>query len=142
MANIFKSDLTKFEGVRPINIYVLRVYFALMFFLMGHTAWTKVLTHSGEWEPINAVTWCVWAGYATISFIGIYNTLKMLPIAVFMVFYKTLWLIVVAYPLWISNKLKGSAPDELANIFVWALLAIPFIPWKYFFKNYILPTKK
>lgn len=142
MENIFKPDYKKFQGVRPINIYVLRVYFALMFFLMGYTAWTGILTHTGKWNPIEAVTWCVWAAYASISFIGIYNTLKMLPIAVFMIFYKLLWLIVVAYPLWTSNTLKGSPPEELANIFVWALVAIPFIPWVYFFNNYILPTKK
>jgi len=80
--------------------------------------------------------------YASISFIGICNTLKMLPIAVFMVFYKSIWLIVIAYPLWVSNTLKSSEPEELANIFIWALIAIPFIHWKYFFSNFILPTKK
>lgn len=139
---LFKPDYQNFQGVKPISIYVLRVYFALMFFVMGYTAWTEIITHTGEWDPIKAVTWCVWAGYATISFIGIYNTLKMLPIAVFMVFYKALWLIVVAYPLWITDTLKDSPPEELASIFIWAMVALPFIPWKYFFFNYILLSKK
>jgi len=142
MNNIFKPDYKNFQGVRPINIYVLRVYFALMFFLMGFTAWKEILSHAGKWNSIEAVTWSVWVAYASISFIGIYNTLKMLPIAVFMVFYKSIWLIVIAYPLWVSNTLKSSEPEELANIFIWALIVIPFIPWKYFFNNFILPTKK
>lgn len=139
---MFSADYQNFQGVRPISIYVLRVYFTLMFFMMGYTAWTEIFTHNGEWNPIKAVTWCVWAAYATISFIGFYNTLKMLPIVVFMVFYKALWLVVVAYPLWITDTLMSSPSEELANIFIWAMAALPFIPWKYFFTHYILPTKK
>ncbi|WP_373519684.1 hypothetical protein [Pricia sp.] len=139
---IFKPDYQNFQGVRPVCIYVLRTYFALMFFVMGYTAWTEVITHIGGWEPIGAVTWCVWAAYATISFVGIYNTLKMLPIAVFMVFYKALWLIAVAYPLWATDSLKGSPPEDLAGIFIWAMVAVPFVPWKHFFLNYVIPTKK
>lgn len=76
MTNIFKPDYQKFEGVRPINIYVLRLFFALIFFMMGYSAWTHIFSHKGTWEPINAVTWCIWAAYAIISIFGIYNTLK------------------------------------------------------------------
>jgi hypothetical protein len=60
----------------------------------------------------------------------------------FMVLYKGLWLIVVAYPLWKTNTLKGSSAEELSNIFIWIVIPLLFIPWKYVFKNYILPLKK
>lgn len=142
MTNIFRPDYQNFEGVRPISVYVLRLFFVLMFAMMGYTAWTHILTHKGEWDPINAVTWCTWATYSALSLFGIYNTLKMLPIMLFMVLYKGLWLIVVAYPLWKTNTLKGSSAEELANIFIWVLVPLLFIPWKYFFKNYILLHKK
>ncbi|MDZ7876721.1 MAG: hypothetical protein U5L45_03580 [Saprospiraceae bacterium] len=134
MLNIFKQDQKNYEGVRPINIYVLRLFFALIAFMMGYTAWTHIFAHKGVWEPINAVTWCVWAAYATLSVIGIYNTLKMLPILLFMICYKTLWLFVVAYPLWKANKLIGSPSEELAMIFVWVIIPALFFPWIYFYK--------
>lgn len=137
MIHLFKPDFNHFEGVRPINIYVLRVYFALMFFMMGFTAWSHIFSHKGEWKPLNGVVWCVWAAYATMSVFGIYKTLKMLPIILFMIFYKILWLIVVAFPLWKSNKLVGSSAEELANIFIWATVPILFFPWIYFYKNFI-----
>lgn len=142
MRKIFEPDYQNFEGVRPINIYVLRVFFALICFMMGFTAWSSILAHKGDWQPITGVTYSVWAAYATISFFGIYNTLKMLPILLFMIFYKSLWLIVVAYPLWKTDKLVGSPSEELANIFIWAILPALFFPWKYFFNHFILPTKK
>jgi|GEM_PF-1883924 len=43
---------------------------------------------SGVWEPYEAVVWCAWAAYATLSLFGIYHTLRMLPIMLFMVFTK------------------------------------------------------
>lgn len=89
--NLCKPGNQNFEGVRPIFFYVLRVYFALMFFVLGYTAWTEIIIYTGEWDLTNAVTFCFWAGYATISL---------------------------------------------------AMVAVPFVPWKYFFFNYTIPTKK
>lgn len=83
MTHLFKSDYQKFEGVRPITIYILRLFFALMFFIMGFTAWSNILRHKGDWLPMDGVVWCVWAAYATLSVIGLYNTLKILPILLF-----------------------------------------------------------
>jgi hypothetical protein len=88
------------------------------------------------------LTFCVWAAYASISVFGIYNTLKMLLILLFMIFYKSLWLIVVAYALWKIDKLTGSPLEELATIFIGSILPALFFPWKYFYVHFILPTKK
>ena len=38
MTNIFKRDYEHYAGVRRINIYVLRLFFVLMFVMMGRTA--------------------------------------------------------------------------------------------------------
>ena len=51
-----------------------------MFFMMGKDTWTHVLTHQGAWEPNNAVVWAFWAVFATLAGIGIFPSLKMLPI--------------------------------------------------------------
>jgi hypothetical protein len=45
----------KYDGVRPINIYLLRLLYILMFFVLGKDTWTHILTHQGPWEPMDAV---------------------------------------------------------------------------------------
>jgi hypothetical protein len=55
----------QYEGVRRINIYLLRVVYILMFFLLGKDTWTHVPTHRGSWEPTNAVPW----GYVYVNYI-------------------------------------------------------------------------
>jgi hypothetical protein len=132
----------KYEGVRRINIYLLRLVFLLMFFVLGRTTWTHVLTHQGAWNPADAVEWCVWTAFATLAGLGILRPLKMLPILLLEIFYKVLWLIVVAYPLWARDALAGSPAEGTTSAFLWVILPIVAVPWGYVFVTYIYWPRK
>jgi hypothetical protein len=130
------------EGVPNINIYLLRLLYILMFFVLGRVTWTHVLTHQGPWEPINAVAWSVWTAFATLAGIGIIRPVKMLPIVLLEIFYKVQWLILVAYPLWSKGALAGSAAEEMTSQFLWVILPIVAVPWGYVFANYFYKPRK
>jgi hypothetical protein len=132
----------RYEGVRPINIYLLRLLYILMFFVLGQETWKAILTHQGEWEPMKAVVWCVWTGFATVASLGIIRPLKMLPIVFLEIFYKILWLIIVAYPLWSTGKLEGSPAEAITGPFLWVILPIVAVPWGYAFETYVYKPKK
>jgi hypothetical protein len=132
----------QFEGVNRINIYLLRLVFILMFFVLGRTTWTHVLTHQGIWNPAEAVEWCVWTAFATLAGLGILRPLKMLPILLLEIFYKVLWLIIVAFPLWSKNALIGSSAEGTTSAFLWVILPIVAVPWGYVFVTYIYPPKR
>jgi hypothetical protein len=138
---IFKKD-DRYEGVRSINIYLLRLVFVLMFFVLGRDTWTHILTHQGAWEPRDAIAWCVWAAFATLAGLGIFRPLKMLPILLLEIFYKVLWLIVVAYPLWSANMLAGSSAESTTSAFLWVILPMVAVPWVYVFQNYVYKPRK
>jgi hypothetical protein len=130
------------EGVPNINIYLLRLLYVLMFFVLGRITWTHVLTHQGLWEPTNAVVWCVWTAFATLAGIGIIRPVKMLPIVLLEIFYKVQWLILVAYPLWSKGMLAGSPAEEITSQFLWVILPIVAVPWGYVFVNYFYKPRK
>lgn len=134
---IFTPNHEKYEGVRPINIYLLRVLYLLMPLGAGTEAWTVIATHEGPWDHTKAVAWCVWAAYPTLSIFGLIRPLRWLPIVIFMIFYKTVWLFVVAYPLWRAGTLAGSPPEEMAGVFIAAPFIALIVPWKYVLQNYI-----
>ncbi len=142
IAAIFKPDHVRYEGVRPINIYLLRVFYFLIAVFLSFDAWSVILTHEGSWDHVRAVAFCVWATYGALSALGIIHPLKMLPILMFTIGYKTLWLIVVAYPLWRDNALAGSPAEAMARIFLWTPLLVIAVPWKYVFQNYVMWSKK
>src|SRR5690606_7408131 len=130
------SDIHK--GIWPIKVYVLKLFFALMFLLVAKDAWTELITHKGDWNPETAVAWCAIAAYTTLSGIGIFHTLKMLPIMLFMFLYKGLWLGFVAYPLWSKGQLAGTAAEGWTQTFIIMIIPLIFTPWRYVFKTYIL----
>ena len=133
---LFTRDYANYDGVTPIQVYLLRIVFVLTFIFIGMFSWTSIVNFQGEWSPVNAVAFCMWAAYSTMSVFGIIKPLKMLPIIVLQVFYKTVWLIIVAYPLWINGKLAGSEAEYMTNDFLWVVLPAVAMPWGYFFRGF------
>jgi hypothetical protein len=123
-------------GVRRINIYALRLLYALMFFMLGQTTWTHILAHQGPWEPDHAMAWSVWAAFATLAGIGLFRPLQMLPLLWLEIFYKGLGLGLVAYPLWARGALAGSAVEYQAWVFSGVVIVVAVIPWGYVVANY------
>jgi len=136
LKSILERD-ARHDGVLRINVYLMRLVFILMFFVLGKATWTRILTHQGSWDPTDAVVWCVWTAFATLAGLGIIRPLNMLPILLLEIFYKVLWLIIVAYPLWSAGKLQGSPAEGIAAAFLWVILPIVAVPWGYVFVNYI-----
>jgi hypothetical protein len=65
----------------------------------------------------------------------------MLPILLLEVFYKVLWLLIVAYPLWSTGTLAGSSAEGATSAFLWVVLPIVSIPWGYAFRSYVYEPK-
>lgn len=141
IARIFRPDHEKYEGVRPFQIYGLRTFYFLMAAFVGTDAWMRLITFTGEWDHVRAVAWCVWAAYPTMGVLGLFKPLKLLPIMIFMVFYKSLWLVFIAYPLWSNGTLIGSPAEGMARIFVWMPVAIAIIPWGYAWRTLVWSPK-
>jgi hypothetical protein len=136
--NVFRRDYKRYDGAPRINIYLLRILFTLMFLFVASDSWKHIFSHIGPWDNIDAAAWCMWATYSTISIIGIVRPLKMLPIVFFEIVYKVVWLTIVAYPLWAKNELIGSPAESMTRVFLWVVLPIVAMPWRYFFMTYIL----
>jgi hypothetical protein len=136
--NIFRRDYKRYDGAPRINIYLLRILFTLMFLFVTYDSWTHIFNHNGPWDNINAAAWCMWGSYSAISIIGIVRSLKMLPIVLFEIVYKIVWLAIVAYPLRMKNELTGSPAEGMTRVFLWVVIPIVAMPWRYFFMTYIL----
>ncbi len=139
---IFTPNDERYEGVRPINIYLLRLFYFLMAVFVATDSWKAIIDHEGTWDRFRAMAFCVWAAYSTLGILGLIHPLRMLPIMLFMIFYKSLWLITFAYPLWSTGELSNSPAAEMAGVFMMVPLAAISVPWIYAFKTYVLWPKK
>jgi hypothetical protein len=103
--------------------------------------WSIIINQLGPWDHTRAVAFCVWVAYPTLGILGLIRPLQWVPLVVFMIFYKLVWDVAVAYPLWRAGALAGSPAEAMANIFVWVPVVGIFVPWKYFFRNYVMWSK-
>lgn len=139
IAQVFAADS---EGVPRISVYLMRLVWILIALFVGRDSWTHIATHQGQWEPLEAVAWSVWAAFACFGLLGIFHTVRMIPLLLFEVFYKVLWLTLVAYPLWADDKLTGSPAEGITYAFAWVVLPVVAIPWPYVFRTYVLGCKR
>lgn len=138
IANPFRSDPLRHEGVRPFHIWGLRLFYFLMLVFVTPNAWGVLLSHEGPWEqPLAAVTWAVWATYPALAFFGLFKPLRWLPLMFFTIGYKAIWLGFVALPLWQAGTMQGSSAQPIAESFLGLPLLVLVVPWGYAWRTYV-----
>jgi hypothetical protein len=61
----------------------------------------------------------------------------MLPILLFEVAWKLMWLGVMALPLSLDNKLEGATRAQASTV-LWVGIIIAVIPWRHVLSQYVL----
>ena len=123
-------------GVPRINIYLLRTLYLLMVVFLGRDAWSHLTTFEGTWNPEAAAAWSVWAAFSVLAGIGLFHPLRMLPIVLLEITYKTIWLVVVGFPLLRAGTLDGRTEEMM---FSFGLVVLPILatPWGYVLRTYL-----
>ena len=135
MASI-KPDWARYDGVRPIQIWLLRLSYVLVLLFVGRRSWQAIFSHRGDWDPYLGAAVSMWASSSLLSVLGIFHPLKMLPLVLFEVGYKTIWLLIVALPLWMDNRLVGSSAEALTYAFLPVVAPILLVPWGYVLRTF------
>ena len=82
---------------------------------------------------MRAVAFCFWAALSALAGLGIRYPLQMLPLLFLQLFYKSIWLIVVALPLWSAGQTTGLTKTMIIG----AVADLIVIPWAFVFANYV-----
>lgn len=139
IGGFFNDNEKNAEGVPKYRLYLMRGLYVIGFIFLGKDAWTELIFHEGIWKPLDGVAYSFWAAYSTLMILGLRRPLKMTPLLLLQFFYKSIWLISIALPLWKHNQFEDA--KGLTIIFIVGIvLDIFIIPWKYVFKKYFSTT--
>jgi len=117
--------------------HLMRLVYVLTFVGVGPRAWSTLVTQATPWDPLRGVAFSFWAAYATLMILGLWNPLKMVPLLLLQLLYKSVWLLAVAIPLAKAGPLDATAAS-LVRIFVIAVVVdLVAIPWPYVMAHYI-----
>jgi hypothetical protein len=122
--------------VSLFRLYALRAAYLLIALGLAVTVWPLVISHSPQWPLMNSVVCSLLAAVSVLAAVGIRYPLQMLPVLLFELLWKSIWLIAVALPLWSANQIDARTWDTVKDCVVGVVL-IPLIPWRYVIAQYV-----
>jgi hypothetical protein len=90
-----------------------------------------------QWDLMEGTVQCLLVGMSILALFGLRYPQRMLPILLFEVTWKLIWLGVVAVPLWLDNRLDGATREQAGTI-LWVAIIIAVIPWRHVFVQYVM----
>jgi hypothetical protein len=141
-ARLVRRDYERYEGVRPIQIYACRLGCVLIVTMLGYPSWVLLLQGGSTTDPVVAAALSMWAAFSVLAVPAFIRPLKWLPIFLFEIGFKVIWLAVVALPLWWRHELAGSPAEELTMAFATVIFPIIAMPWGYVVRTYVSPAAK
>jgi hypothetical protein len=123
-------------AVSLTRLYVLRAVYLLVAAGLLATVWPPLLSHSQGWPLMNGVVCSLLAALSLLALLGLRYPLQMLPVLLFELAWKAIWLIAVALPLWRSDALDEATMATVRDCLP-ALVLIPAIPWRYVLAHYL-----
>lgn len=68
--------------------------------------------------------------------LGLRFPVQMLPLLLFELSWKAIYLVAFALPLWASNQMTAAVQEDVNSILAVVVL-LPLIPWRYVFSHYV-----
>jgi len=125
-----------FAPVPVWRLYGLRGGYLLLAVGLGVQVWPGILTRHGEWALMEGVVQCMLGAMGLLALLGLRYPLRMLPLLLFEIVWKGLWLGFVAAPRLIADQMDADTWSTLwASLLVVIFLIV--IPWAYVFSSLV-----
>ena len=92
--------------VSVFRLYVLRAMYLFIVVGLGVYLWPGVLNPRKHWELMEGMASCMLAAFSLLCILGLRFPLQMLPVLLWEVVWKTLWLMLVPLPQWMGRPCR------------------------------------
>jgi hypothetical protein len=123
--------------VSLFRLYLMRSLYLLNFVLLGIDVWPGLIHHGKPWDPMHGIAVSFWAALSILSGLGIRYPLRMLPLLIMQLFYKSVWLLAVGLPLRSAGPLDPVAAELFSVCAIGLVVDLIVIPWPYVLENYL-----
>ena len=124
-------------SVGLFRLYLLRGMYLLLVVGLGLTMWPEIIspseTSAGEYSVIVSLL----GALGLLSLLGLRYPLQMLPLLVFELVWKVIWLLAFAFRMWLGPGLDDYATETAFACLMGVVLVPVVMPWRYFVDHYI-----
>jgi hypothetical protein len=118
------------------RLYILRLGYLLVAVGIAVTKWPLLINHDVRWPLFEGVETCMLVAMSLLAFLGLRYPLQMLPILLFELGWKFIWVAAVVVPLWIADQLDPATLNVFYSCLV-VLIVLAVIPWRYVVAHYV-----
>jgi hypothetical protein len=117
-------------------LYLLRAMYAIICVGLGSMIWPLMFNHR-PWTVMHGVACSLLAALSAMAAIGVRYPLQMLPLLLFELLWKTIWLVALALPLWRAGHIDPETMETVRACLMGVILCPLVIPWPYVYANYV-----
>jgi hypothetical protein len=128
---------TAFPTVAMWRINAMRFLFLLMALVMGSMVWQQLLFESADWPVMRGLAKSMLAALALMSLLGVRYPLQMLPLMLYEIAWKTIWIVLIAGRAWMAGKWTPDI-EGLFTDCIGIVIAYFIVPWRYVWARYIM----
>ncbi|SRR5258705_9001955 len=122
--------------VTLFRLYLMRAYYLLIVVGLIFTQWTAIINHDSSMKLMRGVVACLLGTVAVLSALGIRYPLKMIPVLLFELVWKSIWLLAFALPVYTSGQMDADTSESVFACLMGVILTPLVIPWKYVWRQY------
>ena len=128
-ATVIEQELS----ARRLN--AMRLGYAFMGVGLAIVKW-PILAHAASLPVPEGVVLCLLTAISLLAFLGLRYPARMLPILLFEVIWKVIWIAAVAVPHLVADDIDVATRDVLFNCSL-VVIVVAVIPWRYVGKRYV-----
>ena len=124
-------------GLSLFRLYTLRISYLILSLGLGVYIWPAVVHHTSDVAVAHGIQLGLLAGLGATAMLGFRYPVQMLPLLLFELIWKTIYLIAFALPLWSAHEVDAATAEDIQACLM-AAIFVPLIPWRYVFAHYVL----
>jgi hypothetical protein len=119
------------------RLYTLRLSYVILAGGIGTFYWPTVIHHASDFAMAHGVQFSLLAGLGLAAVLGIRYPVQMIPLLLFELTWKAVYMIFFALPLWQSHQITDAVAEDIKAIAM-VVIFLPLIPWGYVLRNYVV----
>ena len=126
-----------YEEIRILPLYTLRLCYLILAVGLGLYMWPSVIHHTPDVAVAHGIQLSLLAGLGLAAVLGLRYPVQMLPLLLFELIWKAIYLLAFGLPLWSPHQVNAAAAEDIRACLM-VVIFIPLIPWRYVVRHYIL----
>lgn len=104
---------------------------------LGLSIWPSIIFAAAGPADSKTVVRALLGAIGLLALVGLRYPLRMLPLLIFELLWKAIWLFAFALPIWRNGALDATTTQNAVECLVGIGLVLLVTPWDYVYKNYV-----